>query len=233
MPCEMRYDAVLFDAGDTLLRPEPSFSEALGGLLRARGVDVPDGRQERVEEALVAAVGRLKDDGRSFSTSHEESRSFWMGLYAAVLADLGVPDPGGDLAAYLYREFSRPERYALFPDVLPALRELRARGYRLGVLSNFERFLLEVLELRGVAPLLECSVVSGIEGVEKPDERIFRCALDRLGLAPARVCYVGDSPTVDIEPALALGMGAVLVDRHGRHPGLPGIESLEQIAAFV
>lgn len=227
------YDAILFDAGDTLLRPEPSFSEALGGLLRARGVAVPDGRQDRIEEALVSAIGRLKEDGRSFSTSHEESRGFWTGLYAAVLADLGVPDGDGALARYLYGEFSKPERYALFPDTLPALRELSVRGFRLGVLSNFEAWLADILALRGVSPLLECTVISGVEGVEKPDERIFRTALDRLGLAPERVLYVGDNVRLDIEPALGLGMGALLIDRWDRHPGLPRIQSLEQIGGIL
>ena len=64
-------------------------------------------------------------------------------------------------------------------------------------------------------------VISGIEGVEKPDPRIFRLALERAACARDAV-YVGDNPEFDIVPTAALGMFPVLIDRRGRHPGHVG-----------
>jgi putative hydrolase of the HAD superfamily len=93
--------------------------------------------------------------------------------------------------------------------------------------------LLERLE---VLPLMSVIVVSGREGIEKPDPRIFHLALERLGAAPERSVYVGDNPRIDVEPAIALGMGAVLVDRRGVHNGYrtsPVVRSLEQVAAVI
>lgn len=232
MPGVRRYDAILFDAGETLLHPHPSFPELLAILLERRGIAV-DGRPEPMERALTTALMANVDTGEPFSISPEHSRRFWTTLYARLLTELEVPDPAGDVAGYLYSEFSKPEHYTLFPDAMPALRELRALGYTLGLISNFEAWLEGLLERLEIAPLLEIAVISGVEGIEKPDPRIFLAALRRLGVAPERALYVGDNWRVDVEPAVALGMGAVLVDRRDRHPDRPRIRSLEQLTAVI
>jgi putative hydrolase of the HAD superfamily len=233
-----RFDAVLFDVGETLLRPDPSFGEAVLRVLRDRGVAVDGGGPAWVDRALASvlrAVDDLVASGRQFSTSPERSRAFWTELYGRLLEELGVADPLGAHAASLYEELSKPERYALFPDALPALRALRGEGYRLGIVSNFEAWLGVLLERLGVLPLVDVVVVSGVEGIEKPDPEIFRRALARLGVAPERAVYVGDNPRVDVEPALALGMGAILVDRRGIHHGHPGprVASLEALGPLL
>ena len=234
-----RYDVVLFDAGETLLRPEPSFPELVVALLRARGVDVARDDPSWIDRAL-ASVFRAMDDlvvnREHFSTSTERSRAFWTALYTRLLAELGVHDPDAQHATYLHEEFSKPEHYALFPDALPALRELAAAGYTLGIVSNFEAWLEVLLDRLGVAPLMSVVVVSGNEGIEKPDAEIFRRALDRLSAPPDRAVYVGDNPRIDVRPALDLGMGAVLVDRRGVHTAFRDstvVRSLEQLPAAI
>jgi FMN phosphatase YigB (HAD superfamily) len=61
-------------------------------------------------------------------------------------------------------------------------------------------------------------VISGLEGVEKPDPRIYELALARAGLPADEVAYVGDNPEFDVVPPAALGMFPVLIDRRERHP---------------
>ena len=235
-----RYDVVLFDAGETLLRPEPSFPELIVKLLEDRGLTVPNRDPDWINSAL-ASVFRAMDDlligkREQFSTSSERSRRFWTTLYRRLLGDLGVVDDGDGHAEYLYDEFSKPEHYALFPDAMPALRALAASGYTLGIVSNFEAWLVTLLERLDVLPLMSVVVVSGTEGIEKPDPEIFRRALERLGTSQERAVYVGDNPRIDCEAALALGMGAVLVDRRGVHPGFSAasvVRSLEQVPAVI
>ena len=233
-----RYDVVLFDAGETLLRPEPSFPQLIVKLLRGRGIEVEHDEPEWIERAL-STVFRAMDDlavkREHFSTSYERSRAFWTTIYSRLLKELGVEDPNRAHATFLYDEFTKPEHYALFPDALPALRELAADGYTLGIVSNFEEWLTVLLERLGVLPLMSAVVVSGREGIEKPDPEIFRRALERMGVAAERAVYVGDNPRIDVEPAEALGMGAVLVDRRGVHAGFVGtkVRSLEQLPAVI
>ncbi|MGH2726723.1 MAG: HAD family hydrolase, partial [Actinomycetota bacterium] len=223
----------------TLLRPEPSFPELILTLLEARGLAVSNPDPGWINNVL-ASVFRAMDDlvvnRELFSTSAERSRAFWTEIYTRLLAELGVDDPDAGHATHLFDEFSKPEHYALFPDALPALRELAALGYRLGIVSNFEAWLLTLLERLGVLPLMSVVVVSGVEGIEKPDPEIFRRALERIEAASDRAVYVGDNPRIDVEPALALGMGAVLVDRRGVHNGFrrsPVVRSLEQVPAVI
>ncbi len=231
-----RYDAVLFDAGETLVHPSPSF----GGLLHQLIADLghrfdPDDVERHARAALTEASAEALGEGRTWSTSNEASRDFWTGIYRSLFATLGVDDDHGRLADTIYGEFTKPHHYVLFPDAMPALRELKALGYRLGVISNWEDWLAGLLEALGVTPLLDVVVVSGAEGVEKPDPQIFHLALQQMEIPPARAVYVGDSPSHDVRPALALGMGAVLLDRHGYHNGVhrPTIGSLGLLTAAL
>lgn len=213
----MRYRAVFFDAGETLVYPHPSFPELLAQTLRREGFSV-DPAEIRERLHVVAEVfTRATREKELWSTSPERSRRFWASVYRALMAELGLPFPDS-LAGRLYTTFTDLSNYRLFPDVLPVLEKLRSAGLALGVISNFEEWLERLLESLEVAGFFDVRVISGVEGVEKPDPGIFQLALDRTGVSPQESAYVGDNVTYDIEPAAALGMTAVLLDRRGRHP---------------
>lgn len=91
------------------------------------------------------------------------------------------------------------------------LAELRARSYRLGIVANFPGNLADVCREFDLTACLDVLVDSTVEGVAKPDPRIFQRALDRLGL-PASACwFVGDSLEKDILPARRLGFRTVWI----------------------
>jgi putative hydrolase of the HAD superfamily len=92
--------------------------------------------------------------------------------------------------------------------------------------------LLEALELQA---FFDVTVISGVEGVEKPDAEIFRIALARAGATAERAVYVGDNPVFDVDAARAVGMIPVLIDRRGRHPDSDSIRitSLEDLPAVI
>jgi HAD superfamily hydrolase (TIGR01662 family) len=100
----------------------------------------------------------------------------------------------------------------LFPDVLPALRKLRDRGFRLGSITNRAysgpRFHQELRDL-GLARLFEVTVVSCDIGYMKPHPGIFQVALERMGIDPEEAVMVGDNLRADVEGAKTLGMRAV------------------------
>jgi putative hydrolase of the HAD superfamily len=150
------------------------------------------------------------------------------------MAEMGVPF-GDGLAEAFYRTFTDVSNYRLFPDAIPVLERLRGEGLSLGVVSNFEEWLERLLESLGVIPFFEVRVISGVEGYEKPDPRLFELALDRVGVEPAESVYVGDHPHFDTEPAAAIGMFAVLIDRRGRYPDHPGprIATLDELPGVV
>jgi phosphoserine phosphatase len=74
-------------------------------------------------------------------------------------------------------------------------------------------------------------VISGDLGTGKPGREIFAHTLEVLGVTPDRAVMVGDSLERDVEGALAAGLRAVWLNRHGR-PGRPGIAEIATLAAL-
>jgi putative hydrolase of the HAD superfamily len=224
--------AVFFDAGETLVHPHPSFPELLTVVLREEGFEVDP---QAVRDRLSMVSGEFsKPSAVGWSTSPERSRAFWEGLYRLLLGALGIPFTNG-VAEAIYRTFTDLGSYRAFPDAEPALRRLREAGLTVGLISNFEAWLEQLLEHTGLAEYFDIRAISGVEGVEKPDLRIFRVALERAGVAADEAAYVGDSPEFDVEPAESLGMVGVLIDRRGRFPDHVGtrIESLDELAGTL
>ena len=111
-----------------------------------------------------------------------------------------------------------PRNYHDYPDVKPFLDRLRGGDYRLGLISNFDTWLHEVLDRCALTGWFDVVVVSADVGVQKPDPAIFRLACERLGEEPGSCVYVGDSVLSDVEGAAAAGLRPVLLDRAGRFP---------------
>ncbi len=86
-----------------------------------------------------------------------------------------------------------------------------ARSFRLGVVSNFYGNLAHVLDEAGFGPLVSAVADSAVVGALKPDARIFRAALEPLGVAPEEALFVGDSLPRDMAGARALGMPHVFL----------------------
>jgi putative hydrolase of the HAD superfamily len=228
------FAAVFFDAGETLVHPDPTFPDLLATILRREGHDV-DAETIRARSHVVFDRFRRAAEARElWTTSAERSRAFWHDVYAIFLRELGIPD-GNGLIDTVYREFTDLGNYALFEDVRPVLVRLRAAGLVLGVVSNFEAWLEQLLERLGVRSSFDVRVISGVEGVEKPDPRIFELAMARAGVEPSSSVYVGDNPELDVAPALALGMFPVLIDRRDRHHDgpTPRIVSLTELPSVL
>ena len=98
----------------------------------------------------------------------------------------------------------------LYPDVLPALEQLRAR-YRLFTASNGNADLVKI----GIAHLFERTIAARHVGALKPDPAIFYKVIEGTDLQAHDVVYVGDDPLLDVEGARGAGMQAIWIDRQG------------------
>ncbi len=124
----------------------------------------------------------------------------------------------------LYDRFAEPGVWQMFPEIPEVLTALRARGLRLGVISNFDRRLYPVLRDLGLSSYFEKIVISSEVGADKPDPAIFRHALEALGVPADAALHVGDDPKRD-GGARAIGMQVFKVDRPRN--------SLKDLLAFV
>jgi FMN phosphatase YigB (HAD superfamily) len=124
--------------------------------------------------------------------------------------------PGLDLAAAraALRATGASDAFSLddlYPDALPALRELHAAGFRLGIAGNQPSTAADVLAELGVG--LDLVATSEGWGVEKPDPAFFERIAAELALPPSAIAYVGDRLDNDVRPAAAAGLVAVFVRR--------------------
>lgn len=218
--------AVVFDMGGTLLaypRPDDgtwrAFEESgIRGLYRylvAQGHPIT-----AEEETFVARMFERLEQGWEQATGGRINlRAIdWI---AAAAADHDVALSDGALIEAVHH-YARPLRdgVSAMPGAAAALAELRARGVRVGLISNtiwpgdLHR---EDLATLGLWQFIEYAVFSGDFGIWKPNPRIFLHVLERLGVNPADAVFVGDSPKEDIRGAQQAGMRAIWV----RSPEFP------------
>jgi putative hydrolase of the HAD superfamily len=114
-----------------------------------------------------------------------------------------------------------------YPDVGPALRDLRERGITVVIASNWDCSLPEWLAPTGILDLVDGVVTSAEVGAAKPSPRVFERALGIAGVEPGEALHVGDKVDNDVEGAAAAGVRAVLLQREGDPP--PGVESIRSL----
>ncbi len=209
---------VLFDLDDTLLDYSSRVAECWAEAVAA---GVPDGV---AVDALVAAVEDRRAWFWSDPARHRVERTqmlaAWTKIAVAALEQVGAPSPAA--ADRIAGEFARRRHAAmrLFDDAVPCLDALRARGVRLGMVTNGDASMQRDKIARfALAPWFDAIVIEGEFGVGKPDPSVYRHVLDRLDVAPGDAVMVGDNLEWDVDGAQRVGLGGVWIDRAGR--GLP------------
>jgi HAD superfamily hydrolase (TIGR01549 family) len=205
--------AVLFDVDFTLFRPGPELGpEGYRRVGERHGLALDPARYD---EARAAAIHTLQRDRELV---HDEE--VWIAFTEQIVRGMGGDgDTARACASEIVREWERHDNFMLFEDALPVLGDLRARGLKIGLVSNGARDLDEFAAHHGLE--VDAAVGSRAHGRIKPDPSIFVAALSALGTAAEETAMVGDSYEDDIEGARALGIRGILLDRDGYRPEEP------------
>jgi putative hydrolase of the HAD superfamily len=203
-------EAVLFDYGHTLLDfrfDEDVWLGCLRDMLAAAG-----GPPDRAPD-LRAELQRRFDELSSDPDDHAEL--VYAEVVAEALAACGTA-PGPDLVRAAIEAEHRGWASArhLHPQAHRLLEDVRARGLRIGIVSNtFDPpdLLHADLVSDGVAELVDAIVFSSEVGLRKPAPQIYQAVLDRLAVEPGNALFVGDRVREDIVGPSALGMRTCLV----------------------
>ncbi len=200
--------AVLFDAGNTLLRMNYGI---IADHLRTRGRAASPAE---VEDAELRARVRL-DPHLAPGASSTESTVTHGRYLRYLLENLAITDEAEiDAIARWRRGYNLPVGLwnRADPEALAAIRRVRAAGLVAGVISNSNGSVRSILEETGLAAHLDFIIDSAVVGVEKPDPRIFALGLRAAGVAAAEAVYVGDLYSVDVLGARAAGLEGILLD---------------------
>ncbi len=156
----------------------------------------------------------------------------WPAFMAQVLRRLGLEAKDGDVQALA--DIASKQQFVLYADAIPALQELRAGGRALAVVTSIARFRLEPT-LEALGEIVGAVVTARDVGAAKPDPRLFRQALEKLGADPTASAAVGDEPEWDLDIPQEMGMQGILIDRagQGRHPKYPTIANLLELPPLL
>ena len=204
----MRYDVVFLDIDGTLLWVDldvEGYVEDLAPYSGNGGLSV-----ERVAGPLWRSLRRHITENIRHRTE-EDLAGFRRRNAEITAAELGIEAPAGVLTEVAERRIS----FNPYPESEGVMRELRAMGLPLYVVSNWDIQLAKVLEDLGWTDLFDGVVVSAVIGVEKPEAEIFEEALRVSGAERERVVHVGNDPVTDVRGASEAGLDTVFVDRRG------------------
>lgn len=202
---------ILFDVGNTLSYLDHGelshIAGQVGSAVSAAALASGEAVAKRRYEQLLREGAR-----------HEDS---WILYVQTIFGAAGLSESEAVRAAAAAKQ--EHDRFNLWRKVpaglIDGLARARASGLRLGIVSNSEGALIDLLDRVALSPHFECVIDSGLVGVRKPDPAIFQLALTRMGIGPEGVMYAGDIPEVDVLGARAAGLDAVLIDTLDHYPG--------------
>jgi putative hydrolase of the HAD superfamily len=193
--------AVVFDLWDTIVDFDQAWSERLNS---------------GVAERLGVSYDRFVDVWYSDELTASRNVGPIAPCLSAACETLGV---GADVDGVLAWRLELVRRALVpRPGLLDTLGELRARGLRLGLVSNCTEEVALVWADTAFGHLFDHAVFSATAGLAKPDPAIYRLAADGLGVELEECLFVGDGANDELRGARDVGMTPVLMHPDGREP---------------
>jgi putative hydrolase of the HAD superfamily len=194
----MNYDAVIFDLFGTLV--DSASQEVVYDSYKAPaallGVDV-----EKFTSAWLDL--RLERDSGKYGSTAGDIRH--------VCKTIGLHPDAASVDQIVKHRLDMYRSTQPRATVIDTMTRLRSAGVKIGLISDCGFELPSIWDSFSIAPLIDTKVFSCLEGVTKPNPRLYHLACERLSVQPSRCLYVGDGGSRELTGALAVGMHPVLI----------------------
>lgn len=199
---------MIFDAVGTLIEPRPAVAFVYAAAAARQGVKLP---HEVVRARFRAALGRAYSASACHRSDEAIEAERWRNIVAECLPEVSDHDRA---FRELWDHFGSPSAWRVFSDVEPALDALRGAGLRIGVASNFDARLFDVLRGHAaVSSLAEDALTCTQMGWRKPHRAFYEAIGVRLRVPLASILYVGDDPEHDAEAPRRFGLQSLRIER--------------------
>ena len=228
--------AITLDFYNTIVRFEPLREEIQSAACAQFGISVDS---QSIRRAYRYADNYLSQENGRLPLSRRDDdgvKDVWARYEALLLAHAGVTVDLPTASSIFEVVWEKRQGFALFPDVIPMLRALEGRGYKMGLVSNMEGNLDQMAVDLGIARFMSFAVTSEQVGAAKPNPPIFLEAMKRAGVLPRETVHIGDQPYADVDGAMGVGIRPVLLDRDHVHDGFQGapvVHSLNEFPALL
>jgi putative hydrolase of the HAD superfamily len=221
-------NAIFFDFYNTLVRFWPPLPQIQHAACQNLGIRVPP---ERLARGYAIADLYFNEENHRLPLGERDAgdRDAFFARYEQIILEESGVAVSLRMAKQIWdMAISVPKELVEFEETRPVLAELKARGYRLAVLTNLRRDMEELTKQLGFHDYLEFSI-TGREVGEKPATAIFEAGLRRMAVPPHQAMHVGDQPRSDVQGARAAGLYPVLIDRGGFHDDVVGCEHIDSL----
>lgn len=223
-----RIKTIFFDAADTLFYIREGLGHTYAGVSRKYGSDASP---ERIKKAFSRAFGSAPP--LAFSSVSEEERKelekeWWRRVVEDVYNEVGMFAEFDAHFDELFEIF-RSDAWTLFPETTEVLSTLKSRGYNLGIISNFDSRVYDVMERLEIYEFFDTFVISSEAGHAKPAHGIYSLALEKMGAEPHECIHIGDDLQNDFHGPRALGIKTLLLDREGQFKSDGRVDRIENL----
>jgi putative hydrolase of the HAD superfamily len=197
----MKYDAVVFDLFGTLVDylPEQDHDDASSKLAAVLGVPVD------VYRRVWSLTMPDRDVGRFGSVEADiENAVRILGIHP----DRALIEEAAQIRLNLYKRGLEPRASAV-----ETLTSLRSTGHKIGLITVCGAEVITLWDDTQFSPLIDVAIFSCLDGLSKPDPKIYRLACERLDVMPERCLYIGDGSNQELSGAQSIGMHPVLIKR--------------------
>ena len=194
--------AIFFDAVGTLLKPATPVDETyhLYGIKHGSAISKDSIRNQFYESFKKE---ELKDVSLDCKTNEARECERWESIVSECFPDLKSTAP---LFNDLFKYYSNPSAWELYPGTIPVLKHLENIGINWGIASNFDLRLQSIVKSKVELSNCKWLIISSLIGYKKPSNHFFEHLKTSSRISFDKILMVGDSPENDIEPAKELGM---------------------------
>jgi len=235
-PFHREIEALFLDAVGTLFEVRGSVGKIYSQFGLRHGYNLDDRETERSFVQAFRTAPPLAFSSMEGNELHEAERRWWKDILRKTLKGKLSESTLEQYFAEIFEFFRKGDAWRVYPDTRPSLERLCRRGYRLAVVSNSDSRLEDVLAALDLNSFFERIILSGKVGAAKPDPAIFHKSLEALRVPASRALHVGDSLDEDIDGALRVGLGAILIDRQDRYSGWTDghrVRNLEELCLML
>jgi putative hydrolase of the HAD superfamily len=211
-----RIQVVFFDAADTLFHIQGTVAELYLQFAEKHGYKKSDQSLGSIKTAFARAFSEAPLPvfaATEPGAIKQSERLWWFDIVHNVFYRVGMFERFDDFFEEIFALFERPDAWRLFPDTREVLTQLKAQGFELGIISNFDSRLFSILRGLGIADFFDTVTISSLARAAKPSARIFQQALEKHAVDPTEALHVGDSERDDVRGAQAAGLTGVLLSR--------------------
>lgn len=206
-----KVSALLFDFGGTLA--------FLDFALLATEFSRPGRELDALKLEHAEYAGRAALDHHLMSEKSRDPNAAYEDFFRAWMDAAGIPpEEFADVATRFRAIHEEANLWRVVRDgTHEALERLKSAGLKLGVVSNADGRVVADAKRFGLAKYFDVIIDSQVVGVEKPNPKIFRLALDALNVPPEEALYTGDIYAIDMIGARSAGIAGKLIDQHAMY----------------